>query len=141
MEASFINCSKSGWSWLNHAQNVRTWIHAYLHSGNLPIHRYGLFKSLLLEDEDLKQAIQLQLKSIAKDSYIKAQDVIDFIATDEMQVYFGVEKEAKQIKISESTAQRWLKKMDWWFRRKKNGMYLDGHERDDVVEYQNGFLK
>jgi len=115
-QASLISV-KAASHGVKHARNVCTWIHAYLHSGNLPIHQYGVFKSLLLEDEDLKQAIQLQLQSIAKDGYIKAQDIVDFIATDKMQVYIGAE-EAKQIKIGGTTAHRCLKKMDWQFGRK-----------------------
>ena len=31
--------------------------------------------------------------------------------------------------------------MDWHYGRKKNGMYLDGHEWEDVVEYQKAFLE
>ena len=42
--------------------------------------------------------------------------------------------------ISEQTAQRWLKKLDWRYGRKKNGMYINGHEREDVVQYQTKFL-
>jgi hypothetical protein len=38
------------------------------------------------------------------------------------------------------TARRWLKKLDWRYGRKKNGMYIDGHEREDVVQYRKEFL-
>ena len=37
------------------------------------------------------------------------------------------------------TAQNWLHKMGWWYGKKKNGMYVDGHEQDDVVEYCKAF--
>ena len=39
------------------------------------------------------------------------------------------------------TAWRWFQKMDWCFGRKKKGMYIDGHEREDVVEYRKAFLE
>lgn len=38
------------------------------------------------------------------------------------------------------TAQRWLAKLGWIYGRNKKG-YVDGHEREDVVDYrQNVFL-
>ena len=30
--------------------------------------------------------------------------------------------------------------MDWRYGKAPNGMYIDGHERDDVVEYRTWFL-
>jgi hypothetical protein len=39
------------------------------------------------------------------------------------------------------TARHRLKKLDWQYGRKRNGMYVDGHEREDVVQYRNEFLK
>jgi len=39
------------------------------------------------------------------------------------------------------TAQRWLRRLDWHYQKKKSGMYLDGHEREDVVTYQKAFLE
>ena len=34
-----------------------------------------------------------------------------------------------------------MKQLDWHYGHKKNGMYIDGHEREDVVEYRNQFIK
>ena len=47
----------------------------------------------------------------------------------------------KNKKISEKTATRWLKKLGWEFKTYKKGLYSDGHERPDVVEYRKEFLK
>ncbi|KAJ7433379.1 hypothetical protein B0H11DRAFT_2259444 [Mycena galericulata] len=38
-------------------------------------------------------------------------------------------------------AQRWLKKLDWRYGKKKTGMYIDGHEREDVVAYRQAFCQ
>ncbi|KAJ7113861.1 hypothetical protein C8R44DRAFT_580702, partial [Mycena epipterygia] len=43
--------------------------------------------------------------------------------------------------ISVWTARRWLKALDYRFGRRKNGMYVDGHERDDVVQYRKDFVE
>ncbi len=39
------------------------------------------------------------------------------------------------------TASRWLKKMGYVYDNYKKGLYFDGHERDDVVEYRRKFLE
>ena len=39
--------------------------------------------------------------------------------------------------LSERMAQQWLVSLGWRHTRVKKGVYMDGHERPDVVEYQN----
>jgi hypothetical protein len=46
----------------------------------------------------------------------------------------------KKYTISIRTARRWLKKLDWRYGRKRSGMYIDGHEREDVVAYRSAFI-
>jgi hypothetical protein len=46
----------------------------------------------------------------------------------------------KKPSISLLTAQRWLEKLNWKYRNKSNRMYIDGHERDDVVAYRDAFV-
>ena len=41
----------------------------------------------------------------------------------------------KQKTISDSTARRWLNVLGFFNQQQKQGVYFDGHERDDVVEY------
>lgn len=43
-------------------------------------------------------------------------------------------------KISESTARRWLLKLGYEMKECRKGMYVDGHEREDVVNYRKTFL-
>jgi hypothetical protein len=49
-----------------------------------------------------------------------------------------------QLKISEtisiSTSVRWLKKLGFSMRRVVKGIYVDGHERPDVVEARKQFI-
>ena len=138
-EASLI-ASKSQGHGVNHARNLRTWIHQYLGSKRLPVHRYGKMRSSVLQDEDFSQSIQLHLQQIAKNGYIRAQDIVDFMETPEMQQKLD-EIGSRKKKISLRTAQRWLHAMGWRYGRKKNGMYVDGHEREDVVEYRREFIE
>ncbi|PPQ70445.1 hypothetical protein CVT26_013939 [Gymnopilus dilepis] len=138
-EASLI-ASKSQGHGVSHARNLRTWIHRFLASGNLPLHRYGKLNGSLLDDEDFSQEIKLHLSGIAKSNYIRAQDIVDFMETPEMQEKLD-EIGAVKKKISVRTAQRWLHRMGWRYGRKRNGMYVDGHEREDVVEYREKFIE
>jgi hypothetical protein len=45
--------------------------------------------------------------------------------------------ELKDNGLSERTARRWLVKLGWRNTRLKKGVYMDGHEREDVREYRN----
>jgi len=138
-EASLI-ASKSQGHGIHHARNLRTWIHQFLSSGKLPLHQYGRFRGTILEDEDFAHAIHIHLSGIAKKNYIRAQDIVDFVETSEIQEKLD-EIGAKKKKISLRTAQRWLHKMGWCYQRKRNGMYVDGHEREDIVEYRKEFIE
>ena len=77
----------------------------------------------------------MEMMEKAKGSFLKAEDVTDIIVSPKMQVIFahkGIRKES----ISNRTALRWLERLGWSFGKLKNGMYLDGHERLDMVEYR-----
>lgn len=137
-EASLVTAKSQGHG-ICHARNLRTWIHQFLSRGVLPFHRFGQFRSSLLEDEDFAQAIQLHLQGIAKKGYIRAQDIVDFLEQPEMQQKLEAAG-AKKKSICRRTAQRWLHNMGWRYGRQKNGMYIDGHERPDIVEYREAFI-
>lgn len=69
-----------------------------------------------------------------RNGFIKAQDVCEIVKSKKIQCLFswlGVHKP----KISLSTAQKWLIKINWCYNETKNGMYIDRHERDDIVAY------
>lgn len=44
-------------------------------------------------------------------------------------------------KISEATACRWLAKLGYELKEARKGVYIDGHEHDDVKAYRQEFLK
>ncbi|KAF8585443.1 hypothetical protein K439DRAFT_1343453 [Ramaria rubella] len=117
--------------------NIRHWLLAYLRIGRFPLHRYGRFHWSVLEDEDIRQIIQLRLMEKSKEGYIRSQDIVDIINEPEMQEKLG----GRCTSIMQRTAQRWLKRLDWCYGRKHNGMYVDGHERPDVVKYRTEFIQ
>ena len=122
-----------------HACNLRKWILDFIRHERLPFHRYSQSRWTVLEDEDILQSLQLQLGERAKSGYIKVADVVEIVSSPEMQVnlrWVGVCKST----ITERTACNWLKKLNWRYEQKKNGMYIDGHEREDVVQYRRAFV-
>jgi len=44
-------------------------------------------------------------------------------------------------KISLSTAYRWITRLGWTFHRYQKGVYVDGHERVDVIEDRKEFIQ
>ncbi|KAJ7869644.1 hypothetical protein B0H13DRAFT_2557516 [Mycena leptocephala] len=123
------------------AQCIRSWIHTFLSSRKLPLHRYGQYHSSILNDEDFSEAIKLHLQNVSgKDGHFTAQTLVDFVATDEIQQMLK-QADIQKRTISVWTARRWLKHLDWRYGRRKNGMYVDGHEREDVVAYRAAFVK
>ncbi len=93
-----------------------------------------------LENEEISQEIQFALVERAKnDCGLDATILIEVVSSPEIQARFlhlGIDKPS----ISEHTAHCWLEKLGWQYGRQWNGMYIDGHEREDVVEYQCGFV-
>ena len=123
------------------AHKLRQWVIEFERQGmvykGLPLIRHGRFDTRRLLDEDLSRKIQEYLLQLRKTKrYFKAEDVIDFVTSPEMQEAMGTTKTS----ISKRTAHCWLKKMDWRYGRAPNGMYINGHECSDVVEYRTWFL-
>ncbi|PSS02210.1 hypothetical protein PHLCEN_2v4066 [Hermanssonia centrifuga] len=106
-----------------YARTIRSWIHQYLRSRQLPLHGYGHGRSSILDDKDFAAHWQTYLMKISKERCIFAKDIVSYITTPEMQ-----DRLPTKLTITERTARRWLHKMDWWYSEKKNGMYIDGHE-------------
>jgi len=124
------------------AHKIRHWVIEFerqkMDYTALPLTRHGRFDTRRLFDEDLSSKIQdflLQLRKTKQ--YFKAEDIVEFIATPKMQAAMGT----RATSISKTTAHCWLKRMGWRYGKAANGMYIDGHERSDVVEYWTWFLE
>jgi len=123
MECSKLATKAVGKGCVNHARNVRRWVVAYMQHGSLPLNRYGRLNTSILDDKDLAQQIHLHLIVIAKDGYVRAQDVVDVMVTPEMKCYLGA-----KTGITVRMGQQWLHKMNWQYGKATKGMYIDGHE-------------
>ena len=118
-----------------HTGSIWTWVLDFVQDQKLPFHSYGYTQQTVLEGEEVVQEIQEQLSEKSKAGFINAQDVCNIVTSKTFQMmllWLGVHKP----KVSLSTAQQWLTKLKWCYSKAKNGMYIDGHKRDDVMAYQ-----
>ena len=115
------------------ARRVRALAHHYQIYEQLPIeHRGGKrVGSCHLDDEDVQKEARTWLKSqkvgsVTSSGFCRALNVL-------ILPQLGI---ALKKPLSNCTARRWLYKLG--FRRKplSKGVYMDGHERPDVVEYR-----
>ena len=56
-------------------------------------------------------------------------------------IIFFLELNLNSQPISELTAQHWLIKLDYKLKEMKKGVYIDGHNQNNVIAYWNQFLK
>jgi hypothetical protein len=122
-----------------HAWKLQEWILTFAHSGELPLHNYGQSRWNVLDDEDISQTLQSLLMSHSKGRYITANDVVEIVSGMTMQEKFS-QSGISRPSISERTACRWLQRLSWCYGPMQNGMYLDGHECEDVVAYRTAFV-
>jgi hypothetical protein len=145
---------------------VRQWVQIWIKSRELPKSKRGCHKKVFLLLDDLE--VQTELRSYMRMNKwsMNPQKLSDFtknkLLPDEAKKYLhcivetempaGLKKYLElelfpciQIKVSRGislrTARCWLHKEGFRYTPHKKGLYFDGHERKDVIEYrQNVFL-
>ncbi|KAF8335967.1 uncharacterized protein EI90DRAFT_3120203 [Cantharellus anzutake] len=115
----------------SYASQLQRWCHDFMANiETIPTNPYGKWnESILVTDEDLRHEIEAHLRSLGP--HISAMDIVHFLNTPEMR-----ERLSRNKPISVQTAQRQLKGLGYHWQREKRGQYSDGHEQDDVVQYQ-----
>jgi hypothetical protein len=87
-----------------------------------------------MTEPDLRDKLRGHLQGVGK--YVKAQDLVNYLDRSEVKGKYGA-----SISITLKTAQRWMEWLGYTWADTPTGCYVDGHERDDVVNYrQNVFL-
>ena len=123
-----------------HARLIRRWVLNFFQTRQLPHDNYKRTPSTVLQDEDISQEIQFELGEKMKNGSFKVTDLVDIISRLKMQDRFrlaGIDKPS----ISERMAHRWMNGLGWRYGKRQNGMYIDGHERDNVVQYRTAFMQ
>ena len=94
----------------------------------------------ILGDGVLAQAIQFALAEEGKNSQVDAKFLVDVILSPVIQLRFqqsGIDRPS----ISTHTAHPWLAKLGWQYGKQWNGMYIDRHEHEDIMEYRSKFVE
>jgi hypothetical protein len=78
-------------------------------------------------------------KNMVKGHHLKAADVIKVVTCLEIQAVLK-QKTISKPSISESMVRHWLAELGWQYEKLKNGMYIDGHERENVVSINTALL-
>jgi hypothetical protein len=121
------------------ARNLREWTLNFIQSGELTVHHLGQSRWNIFDNEDLSQTLQTLLLSHAKGHYITASNIVELVSGPVMQEKF-TQSGISCASISERMAHHWLQWLSWRYGAMCNGMYLDGHECEDVVAYRNAFV-
>lgn len=119
-----------------YGRTIRHWIKSFVRDHNaLPTNAWGSGNfSRLDTGEGLRDELRAHLQSCGK--YVRAQDLVDYLNRDEVKSHYGA-----SVSISLKTAQRWMGDLGYDWTDSPTGQYVDGHEREDVVNYrQNVFL-
>ena len=118
------------------ARNILQWGDYFIKNKQLPVSSHGKHKKTLsfIDDEDIQLQILAWLRSL-KPSKRTAQSLRSFLSAELVP---------DPISISLSTALRLLDKLCFEVTdtdKKKGSIYVDGHERQDVVEYRTRFCE
>ncbi|KAF8155272.1 hypothetical protein BJ912DRAFT_453668 [Pholiota molesta] len=115
---------------------LRRWLHEFISDREeVPTCKWQTSGQSLIDDPDFAQEIHAHLQSL-KPSEVTAEAIVRFLDNPEM-----LERLQRTKTISITTAQKWLHKMHYRWTYDPKGQYVDGHEREDVVDYrQNVFL-
>lgn len=136
VEASVIVAEAAG-KGRYRARAIRTWTNNYMKSGSIPISLQGKHVKTwsFLWDDDILVQIKSFLRSEKWD--INPEALASHV-NEEILSTLGFDPPPT---ISVRTARRWLDEFGFKYSEVKKGLYMDGHERADVVAYREEFLK
>lgn len=119
-------------------RRIRFWADFFLCHQKLPVYRQGCHVKTpsLIHDEDVRVACRTWLQSQNPDTICGAS----FANWVGSQLHEKLEM-SNPIKISVPTAVRWMHDLGLRYTEFKPGVYTDGHEREDVVQYRELFLQ
>ena len=123
------------------AVQLRNWAYHFMETGSLLKFNQGKHKKLvcLIDDEDIQLECLSRLRS-QKPSKRTARLFRNFINEEIIPNY----QHSDATRISRRTASEWLNALNCLMSdtdKRKGSIYVDGHERADVVKYRERFCK
>ena len=126
-------------------KTVRTWRRQfYRHLGTFPVSCQGMHNRYsVLDEEDVKEKALAWLRKGAYDnssaSKLTAHSFLAFVNNELLPSCDLPDNAPTQISLR--CAYRWMHKMGFRYLRYKKGTFVDGNDREDVVEYRGMFLR
>lgn len=119
------------------AKQIRTWAKYWIEYEILPKSLQGCHQKIksIIDDED---AIERSLLFIREKGGKTTPKEYQTFVSQVLFLQLGMGESKKSISIKTSCV--WLKKLGLIPQSRKKGIYFDGHEREDVVEYRKEFL-
>ena len=125
-------------------KTIRDWKSKYLENNEIPSSKHGKYirSGVLWTNEDLNKKPTRYIRDHAA---IKGQANLtagsfchwvneDLLPNETLEPGFPR-------KIGVETARKWMHEMGFMVLMSKKGTFVDGHERDDVVQYRKRFLR
>ena len=126
-------------------RTVREWKYIFFkNNGNFPDSKQGKYQrdGILWQNEELNDAASDYVRNNA---VVKGRPNMTSISfchwVNENLLPNSVLEPGYPRRISIQTALRWLHELGFEVLDKKKGVYIDGHERDDVVKHRRKFLR
>lgn len=118
------------------AQQIRKWANYWIENDTLPKSKQGCHQKIksLIDDEDI---VKKSLIFIRENGNKITPKVFQNFINKDLLSRMNISRKS----ISIQTARIWLKKLGLVPQSRKKGIYFDGHEREDVLEYREYFLK
>jgi hypothetical protein len=70
------------------ARSIRSWVLHFVYTKDLPTHKLGGMKAMVLDDKDVTQELKLALSERAKNGFLMESNIIDIISSPKMQAHF-----------------------------------------------------
>ena len=126
-------------------RTIREWRSIFIsNEGSFPDSEQGKYQQagVLWQNEDLNKKVR---EFVRKNASVKGKKNLTAAAfcswVNEVLLANNVLEPGYPRRVSVTTALRWLHNLGFQVIKKKKGTYVDGHEREDVIEYRQKFLK
>jgi hypothetical protein len=118
-------------------KQIRNWAKCWIENGSLPKSLQGCHQKTksLIDDEDV---IEKSLSYIRQNKGKTTPNEYKIFVEQNLLPQLGLTEIKKT--ISHNTSRIWLRKLGLVPQSRKKGIYFDGHEREDVIEYRKCFL-
>ena len=117
---------------------IRTWAQSFDVVAKLPQRRQGCHQKrrAMIDDEDTRAACVAFLRGLP----VEQRTAAAFCAWFSNEFYVQKTGARRATPIAESTAREWFEKIGFEMCTVGKGVYADGHEREDVVQYRREFV-